>query len=93
MRGSKTMARGTKTVAKTATRLQPYVKGLAQNEYARENLRKGAEGLREGMSALSDQRQHPKRHWPKRLAAMGIAGAAAAGAAAMAGKGSEGPQQ
>jgi hypothetical protein len=32
--------------ADTASRLTPYVEGLAENEYARENLRKGAENLR-----------------------------------------------
>jgi hypothetical protein len=30
----------------TATRLAPYAKQLAENEYARENLRRGAENLR-----------------------------------------------
>lgn len=32
--------------AETASRLTPYVEQLAENEYARENLRKGAESLR-----------------------------------------------
>ena len=81
--------RGTKTMSKTASQIPNYVKELAENEYARENLRKGAESLREGARALADQRQHPKRQWPKRMAAVGLAGAAAAGAAMMAkGKGS-----
>lgn len=30
----------------TATRLAPYARQLAENEYARENLRRGAENLR-----------------------------------------------
>jgi hypothetical protein len=30
----------------TASRITPYVEQLAENEYARENLRKGAESLR-----------------------------------------------
>jgi hypothetical protein len=30
----------------TASRIAPYVEQLAENEYARENLRKGAEGLK-----------------------------------------------
>lgn len=30
----------------TASRIAPYVEQLAENEYARENLRKGAESLR-----------------------------------------------
>jgi ferric-dicitrate binding protein FerR (iron transport regulator) len=79
--------RGTKTVSKTASQIPAYVRELAENEYARENLRKGAESLREGARALADQREHPKRKWPKRLAAAGLAGAAAAGAA-IAAKGS-----
>jgi ferric-dicitrate binding protein FerR (iron transport regulator) len=81
--------RGTKTMSKTASQIPIYVKELAENEYARENLRKGAESLREGARALADHREHPKRKWPKRLAAMGLAGAAAAGAA-IATKGSGG---
>lgn len=76
----------TKKVSKTASQIQPIVKQLAENEYAREKLVKGAESLREGTRAISDGRRHPKRKWPKRLAAMGLAGAA--GAAAMAAKGS-----
>lgn len=32
--------------ADTASRITPYVEQLAENEYARENLRKGAENLR-----------------------------------------------
>jgi len=32
--------------AETATRLTPYLEQMAENEYARENLRKGAESLR-----------------------------------------------
>jgi hypothetical protein len=79
--------RGTKTLSKTAPRIPTYVKELAENEYARENLRKGAESLREGARALADHREHPKRQWPKRLAMVGAAGAAAAGVA-MAAKGS-----
>lgn len=30
----------------TATRITPYIEQLAENDYARENLRKGAESLR-----------------------------------------------
>jgi hypothetical protein len=111
---------------KTMSRIQPLVEQLAENEYARENLRRGADNLRaayersrkrrvkkakdeklhhqierafsslsEGTRALATGRQKPKRHWPKRIAAVGLVGAAAAGAAAMAGKGSgsEGAQQ
>ncbi len=80
--------RATKTVSRAASRIQPIARQLAENEYARENLRRGAESLREGARALADGRQHPKRHWPKRLAAVGLAGAAAAGAA-MASRGSK----
>ena len=80
--------RGTKTMSKTASQIPTYVRELAENEYARENLRKGAEAMREGARALADQREHPKRKWPKRLAAAGLAGAAAAGAA-IAAKGSD----
>jgi hypothetical protein len=100
----------------TASRLTPYVEQLAENEYARENLRRGAESLRaayersqkrrvkkakdeklhhqleaalaslsEGTRALAGGRQHPKRHWPKRLVAVGLVGAAAAGIALAAG--------
>jgi ferric-dicitrate binding protein FerR (iron transport regulator) len=79
--------RATKAMTKTVSRIQPMVTELADNEYAWKNLRRGAESLREGARALADGRQHPKRHWPKRLAAVGLAGAAAAGAA-MAAKGS-----
>lgn len=32
--------------ADTASRMTPYLEQLAENEYARENLRKGAESLR-----------------------------------------------
>lgn len=78
--------RGTKTMKKTVSRVQPLVVGLAENDYARKNLQRGAESLREGARALASGRTHPKRHWPKRLAAVGLAGAAAA--AAIAGKGS-----
>jgi len=78
---------------KTVSRVQPLVSGLAENDYARENLRKGAEGLREGARALADGRRHPKRHWPRRLAAVGLAGAAAAAAMASKGSGSEGGAQ
>lgn len=86
--------RGTKKVKKTVSQIQPMVSGLAENEYARENLRRGAESLREGARALADGRNHPKRHWPKRLAAVGLAGAAAAGAAIAAkGSGSEDAQK
>jgi ferric-dicitrate binding protein FerR (iron transport regulator) len=84
--------KATKTLSKKASQIQPLVKQLAENEYARENLRKGAENLQEGARALSARRQHPVRKWPKRLAAMGLAGAAAAGAA-MAAKGSGDSQQ
>jgi hypothetical protein len=87
--------RGTKKVKKTVSRVQPLVVGLAENDYARKNLQRGAANLREGARALASGRTHPKRHWPKRIAAVGLAGAAAA--AAMAGKGSgggnEGAQQ
>jgi hypothetical protein len=100
----------------TASRIAPYVEQLAENEYARENLRRGADNLRaayersqkrrvkkakdeklhhqleaafaslsEGTRALAGRRQKPKRHWPKRLAAVGLAGAAAAGIAIAAG--------
>lgn len=100
----------------TASRITPYVEQLAENEYARENLRRGAENLRaaydrsrkrrvksakdeklhhqierafsslsEGTRALATGRQKPKRHWPKRLAAVGLAGAAVAGVALAAG--------
>jgi ferric-dicitrate binding protein FerR (iron transport regulator) len=87
------LTKATKTLSKKASRIQPLAKQLAENEYARENLRRGAESLREGARALAEQRQHPKRKWPKRLLAMGLTGAAAAGAA-MAAKGSaEGPGQ
>jgi hypothetical protein len=78
--------RGTKKMKKTVSRIQPIVTGLAENDYARKNLQRGAESMREGARALADGRRHPKRHWPKRLAAVGLAGAAAA--AAMAAKGS-----
>jgi len=76
-------------MSKTASRIQPIIEQLAENEYARENIRKGAEGLREGARAIADGRRHPKRHWPKRLAMVGAAGAAAAGVA-LAAKGSGG---
>jgi hypothetical protein len=72
--------RGAKTMKKAVSQARPLVSGLAENEYARENLRRGAESLGEGARALADGRQHPKRHWPKRLAAVGLAGAAAAAA-------------
>jgi hypothetical protein len=103
----------------TASRFAPYARQLAENEYARENLRRGAENLRaaydrsqkrrvkkakdeklhhqlekafsqlsEGTRALAGKRQKPKRNWPKRAAAVGLAGAAAG--AAMAAKGSKG---
>jgi hypothetical protein len=78
--------RGTKTMKKTVSRVQPLVVGLAENDYARKNLQRGAESLREGARALASGRTHPERHWPKRLAAVGLAGAAAA--AAVAGRGS-----
>ncbi|HVD87146.1 MAG TPA: hypothetical protein VNB59_07030 [Solirubrobacterales bacterium] len=32
--------------ADTASRIAPYIEELAENEYARENIRKGAENLR-----------------------------------------------
>jgi len=82
----------TKSMSRAASRIQPIVRQLAENEYARENLRKGAESLREGARAIADGRQHPKRRWPKRLATVGLAGAAAAGAA-IAAKGSGEDQQ
>jgi hypothetical protein len=82
--------RGTKKLKKTASRVQPLVIGLAENDYARKNLQRGAESLREGARALASGRTHPKRHWPKRLAAVGLAGAAAA-AVVSKGSGSEGP--
>ena len=71
---------------KTMSRVPPLVVGLAENDYARKNLQRGAASMREGARALASGRTHPKRHWPKRIAAIGLAGAAAA--AAMAGKGS-----
>ena len=80
--------KGTKRVKKTVSRVQPLIVGLAENDYARKNLQRGAESLREGARALASGRTHPKRHWPKRIAAVGLAGAAAA--AAMANKGSGG---
>ncbi|MGN6258746.1 MAG: hypothetical protein ACTHN3_13525 [Solirubrobacterales bacterium] len=83
----------TKKVSKTASQIQPIVKQLAENEYAREKLLKGAESLREGARAISDHRQHPKRKWPKRLAAMGLAGAAGAAAMAAKGSGSDGTRK
>jgi hypothetical protein len=78
--------RGTKTMKKTASRAVPLVVGLAENDYARKNLQRGAASLREGARALASGRTHPKGTWPKRIAAVGLAGAAAA--AAIAGKGS-----
>jgi hypothetical protein len=85
--------RGTKGVKKAASRVQPLVVGLAENEYARKNLQRGAASMREGARALASGRTHPKRHWPKRIAAVGLAGAAAAAAVAKKGSGSEGAQQ
>jgi len=85
--------RGTKTVKKTVSRVQPLVVGLAENDYARKNLQRGAETMREGARALASGRNHPKRHWPKRIAAVGLAGAAAAAAMAKKGSGSEGGGQ
>ena len=85
--------RATKKVSRAASKIQPMVKQLAENEYARENLLKGAESIREGARALSDKRQHPKRRWPRRLAAMGLAGAAGAAAMAAKGAGSDGARQ
>jgi hypothetical protein len=76
--------KGTKRVKKTVSRVQPLIVGLAENDYARKNLQRGAESMREGARALASGRNHPKRHWPKRIAAVGLAGAATA--AAMAGK-------
>jgi hypothetical protein len=81
---------------KTASRVAPLVVGLAENDYARKNLQRGAASMREGARALASGRTHPKGTWPKRIAAVGLAGAAAA--AAIAGKGSsdggnEGAQQ
>ena len=87
--------KGTKRMKKTASKAVPLVVGLAENDYARKNLQRGAASLREGARALASGRTHPKRHWPKRIAAVGLAGAAAA--AAMAGKssgsGNEGAQK
>jgi hypothetical protein len=80
--------KGTKKVKKTVSRVQPLMVGLAENDYARKNLQRGAESLREGARALASGRNHPKGHWPKRIAAVGLAGAAAA--AAIASKGSGG---
>jgi hypothetical protein len=81
--------RGTKKVKKTVSRVQALIVGLAENDYARKNIQGGAESLREGARALASGRTHPKRHWPKRLAAVGLAGAAAAAAIASKGSGSE----
>jgi hypothetical protein len=83
--------RGTKRVKKTVSRAVPLVVGLAENDYARKNLQRGAAGMREGARALASGRTHPKRHWPKRIAAVGLAGAAAA--AAIASRGSSGPDE
>lgn len=87
--------KGTKRVKRTVSRVQPLVVGLAENDYARKNLQRGAASLREGARALASGRTHPKGTWPKRIAAVGLAGAAAA--AAIASKGSSGsnggPQQ
>lgn len=80
--------RGTKKVKKTVSRVQPLIVGLAENDYARKNLQRGAESLREGAKALASGRTHPKGHWPKRVAAVGLAGAAAAAAMARKGSGS-----
>lgn len=85
--------RGKKRVKKTVSRVQPLVVGLAENDYARKNLQRGAASLREGARALAAGRDHPKRHWPRRLAAVGLAGAAAAAAMASKGSGSEGGDQ
>jgi hypothetical protein len=73
---------------KTAARAVPLVVGLAENDYARKNLQRGAASMREGARALASGRTHPKGTWPKRIAAVGLAGAAAA--AAIANKGSSG---
>lgn len=78
--------KGTKRMKKTVSRVQPLIVGLAENDYARKNLQRGAASMREGARALASGRNHPKGHWPKRIAAVGLAGAAAA--AAIAGKGS-----
>jgi hypothetical protein len=78
---------------KTVSRVQPLVVGLAENDYARKNLQRGAESLREGARALASGRTHPKRHWPKRIAAVGLAGAAAAAAVAKKGSSSNGGAQ
>ena len=79
---------------KTVSRVQPLVVGLAENDYARKNLQRGAASLREGARALASGRTHPKGHWPKRIAAVGLAGAAAAAAMASKGKSnSDGAQQ
>jgi hypothetical protein len=87
--------RGTKKVKKTVSRVQPMIVGLAENDYARKNLQRGAESMREGARALASGRNHPKRHWPKRLAAVGLAGAAAAAAVVgkNSGSGNEGDQK
>jgi len=73
---------------KTVSRVAPLVVGLAENDYARKNLQRGAASMREGARALASGRTHPKGTWPKRIAAVGLAGAAAA--AAIASKGSSG---
>jgi hypothetical protein len=81
---------------KTVSRVAPLVVGLAENDYARKNLQRGAASMREGTRALTSGRTHPKGHWPKRIAAVGLAGAAAAAAVAKkgsSGSGNEGAQQ
>jgi len=45
----------------TANRLAPYVEQLAENEYARENLRKGAESLRAAYRRSQKRRVKPAR--------------------------------
>jgi hypothetical protein len=85
--------RGTKTMKKAVSRVQPLAVGLAENDYARKNLQRGAASLREGARALASGRTHPKRHWPKRIAAVGLAGAAAAAAVAKKGSSSDGGAQ
>jgi hypothetical protein len=60
----------------------------AKDEKLHHQLEKAFSQLSEGTRALAGKRQKPKRNWPKRAAAVGLAGAAAG--AAMAAKGSKG---
>lgn len=45
----------------TATRFAPYAKQLAENEYARENLRRGAESLRAAYERSQKRRVKPAK--------------------------------